>query len=64
MTRGKHSILNYILYSTPTLSDPGYRLVDACIRQGIKVEGLPGPSSITLGLSMSGFPADRFTFEG
>jgi len=49
---------------TPTLSDPGYRLVDECIKQGIKVEGLPGPSSVTLALSLSGFPADRFAFEG
>jgi 16S rRNA C1402 (ribose-2'-O) methylase RsmI len=38
--------------------------VDACLKQGIKVNGLPGPSSITMGLSLTGFPADRFLFEG
>ena len=49
---------NFLIFRTPTLSDPGYKLVDSCLKQGIKVNGLPGPSSITLGLSLSGFPAD------
>lgn len=57
-------IIYFSNYRTPTLSDPGYRLVDACLKQGIKVNGLPGPSSITMGLSLTGFPADRFLFEG
>jgi 16S rRNA (cytidine1402-2'-O)-methyltransferase len=46
------------------LSDPGYKLVNACLNQGIKIDSLPGPSSITTALSSSGFPADRFCFEG
>lgn len=59
MTQGK--IINL---STPAISDPGYKLVDACLRQGLTVTGLPGPSSVTLALSLSGFPIDRFIFEG
>ena len=49
---------------TPTISDPGYKLISECLNQGIHVESLPGPSSITLGLSLSGFPSDRFSFDG
>ena len=49
---------------TPTISDPGYRLVDSCLKEGITVESLPGPSAITVALSNTGFPADRFLFEG
>ena len=33
---------------TPTISDPGYNLVNICIKQGIDVKGLAGPSSITI----------------
>lgn len=49
---------------TPTLSDPGYRLVQAAIKAGVKVVPIPGPSALTAVLSVSGLPTDRFVFEG
>jgi len=49
---------------TPLLSDPGYRLVRLAAKAGIEVVAVPGPSSITAALSISGLPTDRFTFEG
>lgn len=48
----------------PSVSDPGYRLVDAAIAQGIDVKVLPGPSAVTAAITISGLPVDRFTFEG
>lgn len=48
----------------PGVSDPGQRLVNACIRAGITVEVLPGPSAVTTALIGSGFPADAFFFGG
>jgi 16S rRNA (cytidine1402-2'-O)-methyltransferase len=49
---------------TPLLSDPGYRLVQAAHRVGIRVSPIPGPSAMTAALSVSGLPIDRFCFEG
>jgi 16S rRNA (cytidine1402-2'-O)-methyltransferase len=49
---------------TPLLSDPGFRLVSLAAASGIQVVTVPGPSSITAALSISGLPTDRFTFEG
>lgn len=49
---------------TPTLSDPGYRLVRAALKAGIRVVPVPGPSAVTAVLSVSGLPTDRFVFEG
>jgi len=49
---------------TPLLSDPGFRLVRLAAEAGIEVVAVPGPSSITAALSISGLPTDRFTFEG
>lgn len=49
---------------TPGISDPGARLVDSVVAAGIEVVPIPGPSSVTALLSASGFPADRFIFEG
>lgn len=49
---------------TPTVSDPGYRLVDKCIKEDISVDALPGPNAISVALSLSGFPSDRYLFEG
>lgn len=49
---------------TPVLSDPGYRLIQACLERGIDIEVLPGPTAITTALVASGLPADRWRFEG
>ncbi len=49
---------------TPTISDPGYLLIDRCIKENIKVEALPGCNSVITALSACGFPSDRFIFEG
>lgn len=49
---------------TPLVSDPGMLLVAAALRSGIRVSPVPGPSAVTAALSVSGFPADRFRFEG
>ncbi|WP_375503953.1 16S rRNA (cytidine(1402)-2'-O)-methyltransferase [uncultured Jatrophihabitans sp.] len=48
----------------PSVSDPGYRLVAAAVDAGIEVTCLPGPSSVTTALAVSGLPVDRFCFEG
>ncbi|MFZ0835250.1 MAG: 16S rRNA (cytidine(1402)-2'-O)-methyltransferase, partial [Mycobacterium sp.] len=48
----------------PVVSDPGYRLVTACVAEGIPVTCLPGPSAVTTALALSGLPSDRFCFEG
>lgn len=49
---------------TPTVSDPGFKLVRECIKQGIKVESIPGPSSVISSLVSSGLPTDKFLFVG
>ncbi|HTI74264.1 MAG TPA: 16S rRNA (cytidine(1402)-2'-O)-methyltransferase [Mycobacterium sp.] len=48
----------------PLISDPGYRLVAACIEAGAPVHCLPGPSAVTTALAVSGLPSERFCFEG
>jgi 16S rRNA (cytidine1402-2'-O)-methyltransferase len=48
----------------PLISDPGYRLVWACIQAGALVQCLPGPSAVTTALAVSGLPVERFCFEG
>ena len=49
---------------TPGISDPGFLLIRACIEADIKVECLPGPTALIPALVASGFPCDRFCFEG
>ncbi len=49
---------------TPTISDPGFRIVRACREAGINVIPIPGPSAAIAALSVSGFETDRFTFFG
>ena len=49
---------------TPVISDPGYRLIRACLESGEEVEVLPGPSAVITALVASGLPADRWRFEG
>lgn len=49
---------------TPGISDPGYLLVHEALKQGVKVECLPGPTALIPALVQSGLPSDRFVFEG
>lgn len=49
---------------TPSISDPGYLIVNHCINNNIDVECLPGPTALIPALVVSGLPTDRFTFEG
>jgi len=48
----------------PSVSDPGFRLVAACVEEDLPVTCLPGPSAVTTALALSGLPCDRFCFEG
>ncbi len=48
----------------PLISDPGFRLVTACVQAGLPVGCLPGPSAVTTALALSGLPAEKFCFEG
>ncbi|MFD3810496.1 16S rRNA (cytidine(1402)-2'-O)-methyltransferase [Rhodococcus sp. NPDC058639] len=48
----------------PSVSDPGYRLVAACVEAGLPVTCLPGPSAVTTALALSGLPVERFCFDG
>jgi 16S rRNA (cytidine1402-2'-O)-methyltransferase len=48
----------------PLISDPGYRLVAACVDSGLPVTCLPGPSAVTTALAVSGLPSEKFCFEG
>lgn len=49
---------------TPGISDPGFLLVRECLKNGIEVECLPGPTAFIPALVQSGLPCDRFLFEG
>ncbi len=49
---------------TPTISDPGFKLVRECLNNNIKVISIPGPSSVVCALVSSGLPTDKFTFIG
>ena len=49
---------------TPTISDPGYRLVREVQDQGLAVVPIPGPCAAITALSAAGLPSDRFSFEG
>lgn len=49
---------------TPSISDPGFLLVRECIENGVEVECLPGPVALIPALVNSGFPSDKFCFEG
>lgn len=48
----------------PGISDPAFLLVRACVKSGIPVEALPGPTAFIPALVASGLPCDRFCFEG
>jgi 16S rRNA (cytidine1402-2'-O)-methyltransferase len=49
---------------TPLISDPGYRLVQVALAEGIHVSALPGASSVLAALALAGLPTDRFHFAG
>jgi 16S rRNA (cytidine1402-2'-O)-methyltransferase len=49
---------------TPSISDPGFLLVRACVENDIEIECLPGATALIPALVNSGFPSDRFCFEG
>lgn len=63
----KNQNMKYALISDagmPLISDPGHKLVNACIENDIGYTTIPGPCSVISALIMSGFPSDRFTFSG
>lgn len=49
---------------TPGISDPGFLLARECLRKGIEIEALPGPTAFVPALVASGLPCERFCFEG
>ncbi|CAN5178582.1 16S rRNA (cytidine(1402)-2'-O)-methyltransferase [soil metagenome] len=58
---------NFALISdagTPAISDPGFLLVRACVEAGVEVDCLPGATAFVPALVNSGFPNDKFVFEG
>lgn len=48
----------------PLISDPGYKLVRACIHENINITSIPGASSVLMALQLSGLPSDKFLFIG
>lgn len=62
--RGGATVLVVTDAGMPAVSDPGFRLVAACVEDGLRVSCLPGPSAVTTALAVSGLPSDRFCFEG
>jgi 16S rRNA (cytidine1402-2'-O)-methyltransferase len=49
---------------TPTISDPGARLIRAAIDRGVRIETIPGPNAAIAALAVSGLPSETFTFMG
>ncbi len=49
---------------TPGISDPGYHLVNACLKEGIRIIPIPGATAFVSALIASGLPSHRFVFEG
>ena len=62
--QGGHSAALISDAGTPLISDPGFRLVRACQRDGIKVSPVPGACALTAALCVCGLPTDRFQFVG
>lgn len=48
----------------PTVSDPGFRVVQLAAERGVQVTAIPGPSAVITALAIAGLPTDRFAFEG
>lgn len=49
---------------TPGISDPGYELIEACVRNNLTVDVIPGVTAFVPALNLSSLPTDRFAFEG
>ena len=49
---------------TPGISDPGYELIEACIKSGIEITIIPGASAVIAGIVLSGLPTSNFIFDG
>ncbi|WP_370330879.1 16S rRNA (cytidine(1402)-2'-O)-methyltransferase [Mycolicibacterium hippocampi] len=62
--RGGATVLLVSDAGMPLISDPGYRLVSACVHNELPVQCLPGPSAVTTALAVAGLPSERFCFEG
>lgn len=62
--RGGATVLLVSDAGMPLISDPGYRLVSACVDNDLTVQCLPGPSAVTTALAVAGLPSERFCFEG
>ncbi len=62
--RGGQSVALVTDAGSPSVSDPGEYLVQACIAADLPVTAVPGPSAPIAALAMSGLPAERFSFEG
>lgn len=62
--RGGATVLLVSDAGMPLISDPGYRMVSACVEAGLPVQCLPGPSAVTTALAVAGLPSERFCFEG
>ncbi|MFT4147453.1 MAG: 16S rRNA (cytidine(1402)-2'-O)-methyltransferase [Micrococcaceae bacterium] len=59
-----HDVLVVSDAGMPTVSDPGFPLVQAAIEANIPVTVIPGPSAVLTALALSGLPSDSFSFEG
>ena len=59
-----HSVALVSEAGTPGLSDPGYELITAAVRQGVRVIPIPGASAVIAALVVSGLPSDQFLYIG
>ncbi|WP_308190663.1 16S rRNA (cytidine(1402)-2'-O)-methyltransferase [Arthrobacter hankyongi] len=64
LVRGGATLVMVTDAGMPAVSDPGFRLVEAAVREDLLVTAVPGPSAVLTALALSGLPTDRFTFEG
>lgn len=64
LVRGGARVVYVSDAGTPGVSDPGERLVRACVQEGLAVEVVPGPSAVLAALVLSGLPTTPFVFEG
>jgi 16S rRNA (cytidine1402-2'-O)-methyltransferase len=64
LVRGGATLVMVTDAGMPAVSDPGFRLVEAAVRERLLVTAVPGPSAVLTALALSGLPTDRFTFEG